>query len=136
MTECTNQIPKGLIDSKPDVSLLIDIDDYYAKRQLPESGVDSDLAFDCPRSQAMVRTAVKGTLIAPHFHSVSDEIVVITGGNGELFINGEWKPVKKGDLHVCPRGIVHATRALEENLHFISIFTPHLPQGGDINWVK
>jgi quercetin dioxygenase-like cupin family protein len=59
---------------------------------------------------------------------------VVTGGRGELFVNGVWVPVETGDLHVCPRGIVHDTRALEEHLHFLSIFTPHLPPGGDINW--
>jgi quercetin dioxygenase-like cupin family protein len=41
-----------------------------------------------------------------------------------------------GDVHVCPRGIVHDTRALEENLQYLSIFTPHLPAGTDINWLK
>ncbi|HEX7622840.1 MAG TPA: cupin domain-containing protein, partial [Anaeromyxobacteraceae bacterium] len=99
------QIPKGLIDSKPDVSLLLDLGDYYRARRFPEAGVDSEVSFDSPRSQVMVRTAVKGTIIGAHFHSVADEIVVIVGGSGELFINCEWRPVKRGDLHVCPRGI-------------------------------
>jgi quercetin dioxygenase-like cupin family protein len=71
-----------------------------------------------------------------HFHTVADEYVVVTGGSGELLINGVWRPVKAGDVHVCPRGIVHATRALGENLQYLSIFTPHLPPGTDINWVK
>jgi quercetin dioxygenase-like cupin family protein len=53
-----------------------------------------------------------------------------------LLINGVWWPVKAGDVHVCPRGIVHATRAPEENLQYLSTFTPHLPPGTDINWVK
>ena len=63
-------------------------------------------------TQVMVRTAVKGTQIGSHFHTVSDEVVIVVGGRGELPINGEWKPVKQGDVHVCPRGIVHDTRAL------------------------
>lgn len=129
-------IPKGLIDSKPDVALLLDLADFYRARKLPEAGVDSEVAFDCPRSQVMIRTAVKGTIIGAHFHSVCDELVVVVGGSGELFVNAEWRPVKRGDLHVCPRGIIHDTRALREDLQFLSIFTPHLPPGGDINWVK
>ena len=32
--------------------------------------------------------------------------------------------------------IIHDTRALEENLQYLSIFTPHLPAGTDINWLK
>jgi len=136
MTTYTPGSLKGLIDSTPDVALLLTLGDYYAKRKLPESGVDSDVIYDCPRTQVMVRTAVKGTTIGTHFHTVSDEIVVVVGGRGELLINGDWKPVKTGDIHVNPRGIIHDTRALEENLQYLSIFTPHLPPGTDINWLK
>jgi quercetin dioxygenase-like cupin family protein len=132
----TPLIPKGLIDSRPELAVLLDLGDFYGGRRLPESGVDSEVVFDCPRSQVMVRTAVKGTTIGAHFHSVCDEIVVVVGGRGELLVNGEWRAVKRGDLHVCPRGVVHDTRALGEDLQFLSIFTPHLPPGGDINWVK
>ena len=136
MTTYTPGSLKGLIDSTPDVALLLTLGDYYAKRKLPESGVDSEAIYDCPRTQVMVRTAVKGTTIGTHFHTVSDEIVVVVGGRGELLINGDWKPVKTGDIHVNPRGIIHDTRALEENLQYLSIFTPHLPPGTDINWLK
>jgi len=128
-------IPKGLIDSNPAVALWLRLGDYHARRELPATGVDSEVVYDCPRTQVMVRTAVKGTTIGAHFHSVSDEIVIVTGGAGELLINGEWRPVRAGDLHVNPRGIVHDTRALAEHLQYLSIFTPHLPPGGDINWV-
>jgi quercetin dioxygenase-like cupin family protein len=128
-------IPKGLIDSSPAIALLLDLGRYYPGRTLPEKGVDSEVVFDSPRSQVMVRTAVKGTAIGGHFHSVTDEIVVVTGGSGEILVNGEWHPVKRGDVHVCPRGVVHDTRALAENLQYLSIFTPHLPPGTDINWV-
>ena len=136
MTTYTPGMLKGLIDSTPDVALLRNLADYYAQRRLPDAGIDSETLYDCPRTQLMVRTAVKGAAIGTHFHTVCDEIVVVVGGRGELLINGEWKPVKAGDVHVCPRGIVHDTRALEENLQYLSIFTPHLPPGTDINWVK
>ncbi len=129
-------IPKGLIDSKPEIALLLGLADYYGARTLPEGGLDSEMVFESPRAQLMVRTCVKGSTIGTHFHSVTDEIVVVVGGSGELLINGEWRPVKRGDVHVCPRGIIHDTRALQENLQFLSIFAPHLPPGGDINWVK
>lgn len=132
------QLPKGLVglvDSKPDVALLIDLEDYYPKRALPEKGVDSDLVFEAPRAQLMVRTAVKGTRIGAHFHTVADEMVIVVGGEGELLINGVWIPVKRGAVHVCPRGIVHDTRAFSEHLRYLSVFTPHLPPGGDLNFV-
>jgi quercetin dioxygenase-like cupin family protein len=129
-------IPKGLVDSKPDIALLLHLAEYYRARKLPAAGLDSDLAFDSPRSQVMVRTLVKGATIGAHFHSVTDEIVLVVGGRGEVLVNREWRPVERGGLHVCPRGIVHDTRALAEDLQFLSIFAPHLPPGGDINWVK
>jgi quercetin dioxygenase-like cupin family protein len=130
-----SQIPKGLIDSNPAVALLMRLHAYYEARALPPGGVDSEAVFDAPRAQVMVRTVVKGTTIGTHFHSVCDEIVLVTGGRGEILVNGEWRPVQAGDLHVCPRGIVHDTRALTEHLRFVSIFTPHLPPGGDLNLV-
>ena len=68
-------IPKGLIDSRPEIAVLLDLGAYYAARKLPEAGVDSEVVYDCPRGQIMVRTAVAGTTIEPHFHSVCDEIM-------------------------------------------------------------
>ena len=133
---CIRDRLKGLVDSNPDVALLVDLAEYYGKRPLPEKGIDSEVVFESPRSQMMIRTAVKGTRIGTHFHTVSDEYVIVVGGRGELLINGVWRPVKLGDVHVCPRGIVHDTRALEENLQYLSVFTPHLPPGTDINWVE
>jgi quercetin dioxygenase-like cupin family protein len=129
-------IPKGLVDSTPAVSILVNLARFYTGRKLPDTGVDSEVVFDCPRMQLMVRTAVRGTAIGHHFHSVSDEIVIVTGGSGEILINGEWKPVRQGDVHVCPRGVVHDTRALSENLQYLSVFTPHLPPGGDLNFLE
>ena len=129
------EIPKGLVDSTPSISILLRLASFYAERKLPAAGLDSELVFDCPRMQLMVRTAVRGTVIGNHFHSVSDEIVMVVGGTGEILINGVWQPVRSGDVHVCPRGVVHDTRALSENLQYLSVFTPHLPPGGDLNMV-
>ncbi len=136
MSQSAIEIPKGLIDSTPPVSILLSLAAFHAGRKLPDIGVDSEVVFDCPRMQLMVRTAVRGTAIGHHFHSVSDEIVIVTGGVGEILVNGVWKPVRQGDVHVCPRGIVHDTRALSENLQYLSVFTPHLPPGGDLNFVS
>ena len=136
MTTCTLETLKGLVDSTPAEAILLHLRDVYASRTLPETGVDSLIAYDCPRTQLMVRTAVKGTSVGTHFHTVCDEYVIVVGGKGEIMVNGTWTPVKMGDVHVCPRGIIHDTRALEENLQYLSIFTPHLPPGSDINWIK
>ena len=85
----------------------------------------------------MIRDAGKGTYVAPHFHSTTDEVVIVLGGSGEIMINGEWLPVKAGDVHVNPRGNIHATRVGKANdLKFISIFTPLIPPGGDTNFLE
>ena len=136
MGELSVVIPKGLLDSKPDVSVLIGLGEYYAARGLPASGLDSDLVFESPRNQLMVRTLVKGSAIGAHWHSVTDELVIVMGGRGEMLINSEWRPVERGSVHACPRGIIHDTRALTENLQYLSVFAPHLPPGGDLNFVK
>jgi quercetin dioxygenase-like cupin family protein len=131
------EIPKGLLDSQPAQALLINLDQYYAQRALPDKpSIDVDKVYASPRSQVEIRTILKGFTAGPHFHANSDEIVIVVGGSGEILVNGEWKPVKKGDLHINPRGCVHATRALTENMRFLSIYTPQLPQGGDANPVN
>lgn len=135
MPDPTPIIPKGLLDSTPAASVLIDLAEAYARRRLPPTGVDTEACFDSPRAQLQVRTCVKGTTIGAHWHSTVDELVVVVGGRGELLIDGVWRPVERGAVHVCPRGIVHDTRALTEHLQFLSIFAPHPPPGGDINWV-
>jgi quercetin dioxygenase-like cupin family protein len=130
-------IPKGLIDSKPDQSILINLDDWYAKHPVGDKkGLIVETVFTSPRTDVTVRTGVKGWVGGAHFHATADEIVIVVGGKGEILINGKWIPVKSGDIHVCPRGVVHDTKALDENIRFISIYTPHLPQGGDANFVK
>ena len=91
---------KGLIDSTPDKSVLLNLAGFYAKRQLPEKGVDSEVVYDCPRTQVMIRTAVTGTQIGAHFHTVSDEVVIIVGGRGEML---DQRRVAAGETGRRPR---------------------------------
>lgn len=129
--------PKGLIDSKPDKALLFSLDAWYASHPSPNKpGIASDTVFASPRAMVTVRTAGKGTSVGAHYHSTADEIVLVVGGSGELLINGIWTPVKAGDLHVNPRGIIHDTRSPKEDLRFVSMFTPQLPAGGDANIIR
>jgi len=53
-----------------------------------------------------------------------------------MLINGKSTPVKAGDLHVNPRAIIHNSRNSNEDIKFISIFTPQQPAGSDVNTVK
>ena len=131
------QIPKGLVDSKPDQAILIDLDEWYKTHPAPgKPALVSETVFASPRSALMIRTGGKGRVTTSHYHTVADEIVLIVGGGGEMLINGKWTPVKAGDLHVNPRGIIHNSRNPNEDSRFISIFTPQQPPGSDLNAVK
>jgi mannose-6-phosphate isomerase-like protein (cupin superfamily) len=130
------EIPKGLVDSKPDQAILINLDEWYKTHPSPgKPGIVGETVFTSPRSVVMIRTAGKGTAVGTHFHSTTDEIVLVIGGSGELLINGKWTPVKAGDIHVLPRGNVHDARSPNEDLRFVSVFTPSLPPGSDLNMV-
>jgi mannose-6-phosphate isomerase-like protein (cupin superfamily) len=131
------QIPKGLVDSKPEQSIIINLDEWYKTHPSPvKPELVSETVFTSPRSAVMIRAAGKGRVSRSHYHTVADEIVWVVGGSGEMLINGKWTPVKSGDLHINPRGNIHDTRSLNEDLRYISIFAPQQPPGGDINTVK
>ena len=131
-------VPTGLVNSSPNEAILVNFDDWYATNAKPnEPKIAGKTIFTSPRSVVMIRDAGKGTLANKHFHSTTDEIVIVMGGSGEILINGQWTAVKAGDVHVNPRGNIHATRVgANEDLRFISVFTPSLPAGGDANYIN
>lgn len=131
-------VPVGLLDSKPAEAILVNYSDWYAAEGKPdEPKINGKTIFTSPRSIIMLRDGGKGTVAKSHFHSVTDEIVIVMGGSGEILVNGQWQPVKAGDVHVNPRGVIHATRVGSgEDLKFISVFTPLTPAGGDANFLE
>ena len=131
-------IPQGLTDASPEQSVLVNYHEWYAASAKPdEAKIASKTIFTSPRAVVMIRDAGKGTYIAPHFHATTDEVVVVLGGSGEIMVNGEWMPVKVGDVHVNPRGIIHSTQVKGGcDLKFVSGFTPLIPPGGDTNFLE
>ena len=117
------------IDSTPPESIVVNLDEFYARHALkPGEPTRIDKVFSSPRCVVSL-VSNKGPLIGRHIHASADEIVFVYKGNGEMYINGKWIPVKAGDLHVCPSGIAHATRVVgEDTMEVISIFAP--PQAG------
>lgn len=118
-----------LIDTKYDKGQVISLPEFYASHPLkagePTRG---DVVFESPRSQIVVVTN-HGPLIGLHYHQSAEEIVFVYKGKGEMYIDGKWVPVKAGDLHINPRGVIHATRVVgNEDLYVYSVFTP--PQAG------
>jgi quercetin dioxygenase-like cupin family protein len=120
---------KKPIDSTPPESIVVNLDEFYAQHALkPGEPTRIDKVFSSPRCVVSL-VSNKGPLIGRHIHASADEIVFVYKGNGEMYINGKWIPVKAGDLHVCPSGIAHATRVGgEDTMEVISIFAP--PQAG------
>ena len=51
-----------------------------------------------------------GKEFAPHVHPISDETLLIYGGEGECFLEDKWIPCKAGDIIYAPAGVAHGTR--------------------------
>jgi mannose-6-phosphate isomerase-like protein (cupin superfamily) len=124
---------KHLIDATPAESVLVNLAEWFAQHPVKEGEKNrSDVVFTSPRSAVSINSATDTKGIGRHIHTTVDEIIYVYKGEGEIYINGTWTRVKAGDLHVCPRGVAHATRAVagKEYLSF-NIFTPPQPKGGD-----
>jgi len=115
-----------LIDAKPDEGILISLDEWFAESPIKEGEVGrSDNVSSVPRAALFVGSSKDPKGIGRHIHVTVDEIVFVYKGEGEMYINGKWVPVKADDLHACPRGVAHATRPLPgEELLTFNIFTP------------
>ncbi len=122
---------KYLIDSTPGEDVLINLDEWFSTHPIKEGALGrSDNVFSSPRSALFVGSSKDPKGIGRHMHVTVDELVFIYKGEGEMYINGQWVPVKAGTLHICPRGVAHATRALpgKELLSF-NMFSPPQPKG-------
>jgi len=122
---------KYLIDSTPGEDVLINLDQWFSTHPIKEGDLSrSDTVFQSPRATLNVGSNKDTKGIGRHLHLTVDEIVFVYKGEGEMYINGQWVPVKAGDLHICPRGVTHATRALPgKELWTFNAFAPPQPKG-------
>jgi len=122
----------SLIDTKYDKGQVISLPAFYASNVLKAGeATRGDVVFESPRSQLVLVTN-RGPLIGLHYHQSADEIVFVYKGKGEMYIDGKWVPVKAGDLHVNPRGVIHATRVVgNEDMLVFSVFAPPQDGGND-----
>lgn len=123
-------LAKHLVGSKPGEAVLISLGEWFTANPLKEGKMRTDRVYESSRDTINL-LILKDTTIGRHLHTTVDEIVYVYKGSGEMNINGKWVPVKAGDLHVCPRGVAHSTRAGQEELWVISIFSPPMPAAGD-----
>jgi quercetin dioxygenase-like cupin family protein len=126
-------IAKHLIDATPAESVLINLDEWYASHPIKDGELGrSDTVYSSPRSNLSINSSKDAKGLGRHIHTNVDEIIIVYKGEGEIYVNGKWTPVKAGDIHVCPRGVAHATRAVAgKEYQSFNIFTPPQPKGGD-----
>ncbi len=124
-------IAKHLIDAEPGEALLIDVEKFFQDHPIEKGPARVEGVFKSPRAQvAFIR--VKGGPIPRHLHTQVDEVIYIYKGQGEVYLNGQWTPVKAGNFHTSPRGVAHTIRAgQDKELWVIAFFTDPLPPGGD-----
>ncbi len=123
---------KYLIDSIPGEDVLINLDEWFSTHPVKEGELGrADNVFSSPRATVNIGTNRDSIpKLGRHIHLTIDEIIFIYKGEGEMYINGKWIPVKAGTLHVCPRGVAHATRSLPgKELLAFNIFAPPQPKG-------
>ena len=66
--------------------------------------------------------------LAAHYHGSADEIIYAYKGTGEMYVNGEWAKINAGEIHFCPRGLVHGIRPADKEFKIFAVFAP--PQAG------
>jgi quercetin dioxygenase-like cupin family protein len=123
---------KALLDTKWDQGIIINLDNFFAEHPLAKGeATRGDTVYKSPRIEIAFVTN-RGPLIDLHYHATCEETVFVYKGQGEMYIDGQWIPVKAGDLHVNPRGVVHATRVTgDEDMQVVCFFTAPQASGND-----
>ncbi|NLL06330.1 MAG: cupin domain-containing protein [Clostridiaceae bacterium] len=66
-----------------------------------------------------------GKQILAHVHDNSSEFYYVVEGEGEFLIDGEWRPIKKGDALKAPMGMEHGVKnTSSQPLYLFSTFSP------------
>jgi len=124
-------IAKHLIDAKPGKALLLDVEKFCQAHPIEKGSARKDIVFTSPRAQVAFIQFI-GAPLGRHIHTDCDELVYVAKGQGEVYLNGKWTPIKAGDFHTCPRGVAHSIRTVgDEEIWVIAFFTAPLPPGGD-----
>jgi quercetin dioxygenase-like cupin family protein len=126
---------KALIDTTYDTSALINCDAFFGAHPLePGKKLRVDKVYESPRSLVALIT---NPLLPPHFHTLTEEVVVAHKGSATMYINGKWTEVKQGDVHINPRGVIHGTKELgPEGMQVATFFALQPPKDGDRLFVE
>ncbi len=126
---------KGLIDTKYDSSMLINLASFFDTHPLePDKKLRVDMVCQSPRSLVALIT---NPILPPHYHTSAEEIVIAHKGSGTMYINRKWTEVKEGDVHINPRGMIHGTKALgPQGMQVATLFAPPPANGNDRVYVE
>lgn len=72
-------------------------------------------------------TLAPGARFREHYHLLAEEVYYILQGNGEVFVQGEIRKVKPGDIVLIPPGHRHRIlnpSSASQNLVFLAVSTP------------
>jgi quercetin dioxygenase-like cupin family protein len=66
-----------------------------------------------------------GQSFEPHRHPLSEEVLIVVRGKGQIFLKDRWIDVEEGDVVYAPEGILHGTGNPDE---FVTIGCAAPPQ--------
>ncbi len=119
----------SLLDTQYKKGYVFNMDEWYAAHPV-ESGktMRSDPVMGTLRSQLMIAQMPS---LGVHYHGSADEIIYTYKGAGELYINGEWRKINPGEIHFCPRGMIHGIRPAGDEYKIFAVFAP--PQANNMD---
>lgn len=113
----------SMLDTQYKKGYIINLDEWYASHPLSkEQPVRSEPAMGTMRNQLMI---AQRPALGVHYHGSADEIIYTYKGQGEMYINGVWTKLNPGDMHFCPRGLIHGIHpAGDGEFKIFAVFTP------------
>jgi len=84
----------------------------YQKHPVFQEVLVSKLATkaDCDSLGVSLLEIAPGAEISPHIHEVSLDSIYVLSGEGEAYINGEWRGIGTGDYILVPEKVEHGIR--------------------------
>jgi len=86
-----------------------------------EGSIVSKIIFNSDKLQITLFAVAKGESFEKHI-ATKEAIVHIMEGEGEFYLENEWKTFKSGDYFYMPEGMVHALRAKTDFKFLLYLF--------------
>jgi adenosylhomocysteinase len=78
-----------------------------------------------PRAHSVAQSILQpGAVVDEHFHEITEETFVITGGAGTVVLDGIPTPIAAGQAVVVPPGVRHGFFAGERGLTYLTVSSP------------